>query len=142
MIMQMQFIILLGLVLVSVWAMTRARNRVKPIWAQQLKGWQKIFGVIAIVAMVLIVLNPEFLALGLLGDTAFFDLFVLALSLQMHTFVVRGCRACLDVVARVRWKWIPSPGWLYILTIWTFVIGNLAPVIRKASRLFSSHVMA
>jgi uncharacterized membrane protein YkgB len=66
------------------YASTRSLNKTKPSWFQHLKGWQKIFGTLAVVLTLLIILNPEFLALGLVGDTAFFDLLILALSLQMH----------------------------------------------------------
>jgi hypothetical protein len=47
-------------------------NRIKPAWSQQLKGWQKLFGLVGVILAVLIIINPELLALGLLGDTAFF----------------------------------------------------------------------
>jgi hypothetical protein len=91
----------------------------------------------------LIILNPEFLALGLLGDTAFFDMFVLALSLQMHMVVARACRACVTVlIRRVWWIGIPSPGLRYLLAVSALAIGNAATIVRKASRIFSSHAMA
>lgn len=141
--MKTQFVILLGLGVVLACVMTRPRNGVKPAWAQQLKGWQKVFGVIALVATMLIILNPEFFALGLLGDTAFFDMFVLALSLQMHMFFVRACRACVVVLARaVRWVSIPSPRLSYLMAITALAMGEVATLIRKACRIVSSHAMA
>jgi hypothetical protein len=44
----------------------------------------KFIGVLSFAIEGKIVMNLEFLALGLLGDTAFFDLLVLALSLQLQ----------------------------------------------------------
>ena len=52
-------------------------------------GWQKLVSFVAIILALLIVLNPEFLALGLFGDAAFFDLLVLALSLQLQMVATR-----------------------------------------------------
>jgi hypothetical protein len=131
--MQTQFVIVLGLAIVLAFAMNRARNGVRPAaWSQQLNGWQKFFGVIAIVATLLIMLNPEFLALGLLGDTAFFDMLVLALTLQMHMVVVRALRSCMTILKRrFQWAWIPSPGWLYLMASATFVIGSVVSVFHK-----------
>lgn len=70
---------LFALAIVAV-AFTRARS-------QPLLGWQKLFGAIAVVSVILILLQPEFLALGLFSDTAFFDMLVLAMSLQMHMWL-------------------------------------------------------
>ena len=41
-------------------------------------------------------MNPEFYALGILGDSAFFDLLVLAITCQLHTL---SSRICSHVVA-------------------------------------------
>jgi len=58
--------------------------------ASQLRGWHKIFGVVALGLALVIMLNPEFLALGLVGDAAFFDVLVLLLSLQLKDFVLQA----------------------------------------------------
>src|SRR3954451_3567989 len=89
--MQRTFVMLFGLAVIG-YAFIRAPARMKPACTRQLKGWQKLFGAVAIVVTVLIMLNPEFLALGLLGDTAFFEMFVLALSFQMHRYAIGACR--------------------------------------------------
>src|ERR1043166_8012360 len=83
--MQRVTIILLGLAILA-YASTWSSNKTQPSRFQHLKGWQKIFGVLAVSFALLVVLNPEFLALGLIGDTAFFDMLVLAMSLQLHVF--------------------------------------------------------
>src|SRR5215204_257734 len=92
-------IILVALALLAC-AFSRS-NIIKPAWSQHLAGWRKIFGLAAFIGAVLILINPEFLALGLLGDTAFFEMLVLALSSQMHVFVTRAFHRCADVVSGV-----------------------------------------
>ena len=62
----------------------RRMNEVGAGTSAQLRWWQKLAGVVSLLCVVLIALNPEFWALGLLGDTAFFDLFVLVLSIQLQ----------------------------------------------------------
>jgi hypothetical protein len=66
----------------------RSSKNSKSNWFRHPSGSQKIFGVVAFVLALLILLNPEFLALGILGDTAFFDLLVLAIGIQMHTYIM------------------------------------------------------
>ncbi len=90
--MQTTRLILFGLALLA-FGLTRTRS-------QPLRGWQKLFGVIAVVFATLMLLQPEFLALGLLGDTAFFDLLVLALGLQMHSFFSCAVRSTAFVLGR------------------------------------------
>ena len=131
-------IVLFGLAIIA-HAFTPMPKRVKPAWSLHLKGWQKLFGVIAVVMALLIVLNPEFLALGILGDTAFFDMLVLALSLQMHQFVIRAWRWCVGVLAKgLRWAGIPSPGLCYVVAVSTVAIGSAVSVVQRAvHRIFS-----
>ena len=72
--------------------------------AQPLRLWQKLAGAIAILMALLIVMNPEFLALGLLGDTAFFDLLVLALSLQLQDLAAQAWHRSLAFVSTTDWS--------------------------------------
>ena len=130
--MQKVTIILLGLALLA-YASTRSLGKTKQSRFQHLKGWQKIFGVLAVILTLLIILNPEFLALGLIGDTAFFDMLVLALSLQMHTFAVGAFRRCVAALSRgVRWLGIPSPGLRYLLAVLTPAIAVVVTTFQKA----------
>ena len=46
----------------------------------------KIIRIIAVIGAIFIVLNPEFLAFGIIADAAFFDMLVLLLGLQLHGF--------------------------------------------------------
>lgn len=124
-------LIVMGFVLVAL-ALQRARS-------QTLRGWQKVFGVIAFVFAVVLLLQPEFLALGLFGDTAFLDLLVLAMSLQMHMFVSRTLRWCATIssgcVPRV---WTPSPGLSYLLAVSTLAMaGGVSALQKMAHRLLS-----
>ncbi|MGO8764786.1 MAG: hypothetical protein ACLQSR_06585 [Limisphaerales bacterium] len=129
--MQEKIIILLGLA-IMVWAFARRPMRIKPAWFGHLNGWQKLFGLIAVILAVLILINPEFLALGLLGDTAFFDMLVFALSLQMLVFVQTAWRSIGTALARsLRWIGIPSPGFRFLLAISTVAIGSAICSIQK-----------
>ena len=121
-------IILLGL-LVLAYSTTRSADKTKLTRFQHLKGWQKLFGVVAVI----LTLNPEFLALGILGDTAFFDMLVLALSLQLHAFAARAFHRCVNVlVIGGRWLGTPSPGLRYLLAVWTVAIAGAVTAFHKA----------
>ena len=114
------------------YAFSRAPERMKPAWARHLHGWQKVFGIVALLMALLIILNPEFLALGLLGDISFFDVLVLVLSLQLQSFVVRAWHFIGDRLARTRrWLGIPSPGLRYELGVWAVMIGSAASAVQK-----------
>ena len=131
-------IILLGLLMLAC-ASGRARRQSGWQWLRQLSGSQKIFGVVAFVLVLLILLNPEFLALGLLGDSALFDMLVLAISLQLHTYVVRAGRGFLTVTARGRrWAGIPSPGFNYLLVVSAVWIGSGISAFQKVVHRFFS----
>ena len=124
-------IILLVALVLLVCAFTRSK-RPQPVWMPHLKGWRKIFGVTAFVGALLILLNPEFLALSLLGDTAFFEMLVLAMSLQIHVHVMRVCRQCLDGLLSVaRWLGVPSPGLLYCVAMLTPVVTGAVALFRR-----------
>ncbi len=122
--------IILGLLIAGAGAAVRQRKRFA--WLRELTGWQKAFGVLALVTSVIIMANPEFICLGLLGDTAFFDLLVLALSLQMHGIASGLWRRAVSIFGRsLRRLAIPSPGLLYLMCIWTFVIVTASNAIQK-----------
>jgi uncharacterized membrane protein YkgB len=134
---QNKIIILLSFALAAAALFRRSKRTQRP-WFQHLQGWQKLCGVIAIVLALLILLNPEFLALGILGDTAFFDLLVLALSVQMLTSVRwawQWLRTC--VLRSAGWLGIPSPGLRYLMCAsaiaFTSVISAVQKVIHKIS---------
>src|SRR5262245_45751792 len=80
----MRLSILFGLAILA-YELTRVLDRIKPAGSQPLKWWQKLAGGVAVILAVLIVINPEFLALGFLGDAAFFDALVLLFSLRLQS---------------------------------------------------------
>ena len=86
--MQMTPIIIFGLTLFAC-ALTLEPDKHKPAWPQRLNAWQILIGIVAIIMAILIVMNPEFYALGILGDSAFFDLLVLAISCQLQVLGFR-----------------------------------------------------
>lgn len=111
----------------------RSRNKSKPNWFRHLSGSQKIFGVVAFLLALVILMNPEFLALGFLGDTAFFDMLVLAIGLQLHTHVLRAGRWLIAALRRtMRWAGIPSPGFYYAVAVAPVLIGSAISVVQKA----------
>ncbi len=118
-------ILLVGLALIA-FVLSRRRS-------QHLQGAQKLFGVIAVISTVLILLQPELLALGLLGDTTFFDMLVLALTLQMHTYAVQMTRMVVSVLSRTaRWLGLPSPGFSYMLAVLRLgMAGGVSPLRRR-----------
>jgi hypothetical protein len=68
-----------------------------------LQGWGKVFGVIAFVLVVLMMMNPDFLAFGFAMDAAYFDLLVLLLSIQLQSLGSQSWRfiaiACAKTVS-------------------------------------------
>ena len=127
-----RIIILLGLAILAC-AITRSAGKTRLTWFRHLKGWQKIFGVAAVVLTLLMILNPEFIALGLFGDTAFFDLTVLVLSLRLHGLAAWALHRGVEGLSRgARWLGIPSPGLVYLLAVSTLAIGAVASALQKA----------
>jgi hypothetical protein len=136
--MQMKPITLLGLVIL-VCAFFRAPDRIKPAWLRRLSGWQKLLGVAAFIMALLIVLNPEFLALGMLGDAAFFDVLVLLLSLQLQTFAGRAWYCVRTAFSRMMRIMVPRMSMSFLLATFIFAsIGTAVSAIQKAvHRIFS-----
>jgi hypothetical protein len=72
-----------------IYALTRMPDKYKPTWTHHLNSWKALIGLVAVIAAILIVMNPEFYALGILGDSTFFDILVLAISLQLQGVLFR-----------------------------------------------------
>ena len=75
-------------------------DRYKPKWTLRLNWWQMLIGLIAVVAAIVIVATPEFYALGILGDSTFFDILVLAISIQLQGIL---SQIGLRVVSAIKW---------------------------------------
>ena len=99
-------------------------------------GWQKLFGLIAVLLAVLILLNPDFLALGLLGDTTFFDLLVMGLSLQMLAFIQPAWRYVVlgftPIQRFVNWRIYATS------TVLLFVFADIISTVQKVVHRISS----
>jgi hypothetical protein len=120
--------------------LAQASGKFKPAHFRPLTGWQKLAGAVALIVALLIVLNPEFLALGLLGDTAFFDLLVLAITLQLQGLGTRAWRSVSATFSGiVHWLFAPRPTFAMFLLIFA-PVGNLVTSIQKlANRFLSDH---
>ena len=80
------YAIIFGLALFAC-ALSRVPDRYKP--SAHLQSWRTLIGLVAMIMAILIVITPEFYALGLLGDSSFFDLLVLAIGIQLQVMVSR-----------------------------------------------------
>ncbi len=98
-----------------------------------------MLGLVAIILAVLILFTPEFLALGLLGDASFFDVLVMALSLQMLGIIQFGWRRLRDAALKtVRRAGLPSPGARYLFMLSVVAIGTaLSSIQRFVQKLLS-----
>jgi hypothetical protein len=94
---------------------------------------------VAFILAVLIILNPEFLALGLVGDTAFFDGLVLLLSLQLQMYAARAWCCVRAVVSRMTGIMIPRMSLEFSLLVLALApIENVISTIQKAVHRISS----
>lgn len=115
------------------YAINRALARRPRERFQQLQGWQKLLGFVALLAALLMIVNPEFLALGLVGDAAFFDALVLLLSLQLQALSgrawqwVRSVSASLTRILLARLAFSAA-----VIVAAVAPIGNAVSAIRKA----------
>jgi hypothetical protein len=129
---------ILAFVILACLLLTQVSGTFKAASFRPFTGWQKLAGAIALILALLIVLNPEFLALGLVGDTAFFDLLVLAITLQLQGLGTRAWRSVHAVFfGIVHWLFAPRPTFAMFLLIFA-PIGNLVICVRKlANRIMS-----
>jgi len=98
--------------------------------------WRLLIGMAAVLVVLLILMNPEFLGLGLLGDTAFFDLLLLGVSLQLETILGHVFRFGVWIYSKVRW-WIlaRSVGMISILLAVDAVGEKVSEVQKFLGRL-------
>jgi|ERR1043166_941722 hypothetical protein len=128
--------ILLGLGLaLGACVFTQLPDRTRQKWSECVNWWHALVGVIAVVLAFVILLNPEFLALGFLGDTAFFDLLVLLIGLQLRTVAAQAWRGIVWVFARIL-CW-PSLSYLLVLSMFT-VLADMFSTIQKFVHRISS----
>lgn len=134
-----KMVVIVGGLALLVLAGARSSAKGQPGWLQQLTGWQKLFGVAAFLIALLILANPEFAAIGLLSDTAFFDVFVLALGMQLHTSVVRMLRTgAQGTRMMLRWTVMRSPGLCRLLVVLSMTMASLISVCQRVVHRFNS----
>jgi hypothetical protein len=128
---------ILVLLAVLAYVSIKVLNRLQSTRSERLKWWQKLAGIVAFISVLMIAINPEFLPLGFLGDTAFFDLMVLLISVQLQIAVAWvwswGGATGLKLV---RWAIAPSPHMSYLLVAWT--IASVVSAIHKLVQRISS----
>jgi hypothetical protein len=136
--MQLTPLLVLGLAILA-YAFTRAPGGIKPTGSQPLEGWQKLLSLVAVIMAVLIIINPEFLALGLVGDATFFDVLVLLLSLQLQMVGTRAWRWLRSVTSTTMRVMIlrNSMSFSYMVLALA-VVGNAVSAIQKAVHRLSS----
>jgi hypothetical protein len=129
--MQMTLTLFLAAALLA-YAFGRRLERIKPGLHQDLRWWQRPLVLVAVIAALLIVLNPEFLALGLVGDTAFFDLLVLLVSLQLQSLTMQARSWLADLLSKVKlWFMTPRMSYLLVLEV-RAAVGDLISSIAAA----------
>ena len=108
----------------------------RPAWLHRLTPWQALLGLVAVIIATFIVMNPEFYALGLLGDSAFFDLVVLGITFQLRGMGSWVWRHVILRLARLkhfmRWSLYASG------TALLFVFADVVCLVQKAVRRISS----
>jgi hypothetical protein len=138
MVIQMIPIMVLGLAMVA-YLYTRTPARIKPAGSRNLKGWHKLFGAVALILAVLIVVNPEFLALGLLGDTAFFDALVLLLGLQLQMIAAQAWTWCRAVSSRMLLRIVARMSLSFSVIVLTLApVGDMFSAIHKTLHRLTS----
>jgi len=110
-------------------ALTRLPGKYKPVWTDRLYSWQTLIGWVALIAAMVIMMNPEFYALGLLGDSAFFDLLVLAIACQLNMISSRIWRQIVAVICKVRQ--LEGIRICVTLAVMLFVLGNMVATVQK-----------
>lgn len=125
---------MLGLAMLA-YAITRVPDKYKPAWFQRLGSWQMWIGLVALIIAMLIVINPEFYCLGLLGDTAFFDLLVLAITFQLQTVVARAWGYAVAGFSKIR-RFVSRRAYLtcsLMILAFTDVVSSIEKIAHRIS---------
>lgn len=126
---------LIGLA-IFVFALSKVPGGFKSGGPSRLKWWQALAGLLAVAAAILIVLNPEFLALGILGDSVFFDLLVLCLSLQIQSLGARVWSWVATGFSRIIRVTSMRNGWLF-WAVTSFFYATVAAIQKAVHRISS-----
>jgi len=127
--------ILFGLALFA-FALSLLPDKHRPAWIHRLTTWQLLIGLVALIVAALIVVTPEFYALGILGDSAFFDILVLAITFQLRgigSLVWRHIVSGLGPIKRfVRWRMYATS------TVLLFISVEIVSIVQKIAQRLSS----
>jgi hypothetical protein len=111
-------------------------DKYRPAWIHRLTSWQMLIGLVALAVATLIVITPEFYALGILGDSAFFDLLVLAISFQLRGIGSSVCRYVVLGIAPIKRfaRWRISA----ISMVLLFIFVETGSTVQKIAQRLSS----
>ena len=119
-----------------VFALACLPDQYRPAWIHRLDPWQVAIGLVAVMIATAIVMTPEFYALGLLGDSTFFDFLVLAISFQLRGIGSRVWGHALSGFARIRrlmsWSLHASS------TALLFTLTGMITMVQKVAHRISS----
>ena len=111
-------------------------DKYRPAWIHRLDSLQVVIGLLAVMIATVIVMTPEFYALGLLGDSTFFDFLVLAISFQLRGLAAGVWRHALSGFARMRrlmtWSLHASS------TALLFTLAGMISMVQKVVHRISS----
>ena len=118
-----------------VFALAFLPDQYRPAWIHRLDSWQVVIGLLAVMIATLIVMTPEFYALGLLGDSTFFDFLVLAISFQLRGLAAGGWRRAVSGFARIRklMSWSLHASSTALLFILAAMIATVQKVVQRIS---------
>jgi hypothetical protein len=121
---------------VFICGLTRLPDKYRPPWIKRPASWPSLLSLAPVIAALLIVMNPEFYPLGILGDLAFFDILVLGISLQIQitsagigSYVAAGLS---EIMRLARWRLSVTCSALLL------TCDEAASVIQRAAQWISS----
>src|SRR5689334_10631590 len=116
----------------------RLTHRLGPTPWRKLPLNQKLIGLLAILCALFILCNPEYLAFGFLGDSAFFDLLVLMLRAQLQLLGGQARGWVRERLVRGAY-WFLAPAFSYLLLLSAVVVFQdaLAAAARWLHRIAS-----
>ena len=126
--------ILLGLAMLA-YALTRLPDKYRPAWSHRLDSWRTWIGLLAVIIAIVIMMNPEFYALGILGDSAFFDFLVLCLTFQLQSIATRIATVAAGVFSPIKRfaKWRFSTVCTMLLVAFETTVTAIQKIIHRLS---------
>ena len=126
----MKTIVAIGLMILACVFIRLSRGN-NTSWRQGSKRPYTLLGIaVLLILPLLILVNPELLALGFLGDAAFVDLLVLLIGLQFK-MVTTQVRSCVTVVFAIVKRCFVTPRLVYIAVCFSIAIENIFIEFRE-----------